>query len=59
MDKDILDKTKQKEIEYELRFCTKRYTGYELYEMALTLGKKVICTSDMYLSKEVIDGIVV
>ena len=57
IDKDILDKTKQKEIEYELRFCTKRYTGYELYEMALTLGKKVICTSDMYLSKEVIEKI--
>ncbi len=57
IDKDILEKTKEKEIEYEIRFCTKRYTGFELYEMALALGKKVICTSDMYLSKEVIEKI--
>lgn len=57
IDKEILDKTKEKEIEYEIRFCTKRYTGFELYEMALALGKKVICTSDMYLSKDVIDRI--
>lgn len=55
--KDILQKTKQKEIEYEIRFCTRRNTGYELYEMALELGKKVICTSDMYLPKEVISEI--
>lgn len=55
--KDVLEKTKQKEIEYEIRFCTRRHTGYELYEMALALGKKVICTSDMYLPKEVIDAI--
>ena len=54
---DILQKTKQKEIEYEIRFCTRRNTGYELYEMALELGKKVIYTSDMYLPKEVIKEI--
>lgn len=57
IEKDILDKTKQKEIEYEIRFCTKRYTGFELYEMALALGKKVICVSDMYLPKDVIEKI--
>ena len=55
--KDILEKTKQKEIEYEIRFCTRRNTGYELYQMALSLGKKVICTSDMYLPKEVVKEI--
>ncbi len=57
IDKEILEKTKQKEIEYEIRFCTKRFTGFELYEMALALGKKVICVSDMYLPKDVIEKI--
>ncbi len=57
IDKEILEKTKQKEIEYEIRFCTRRNTGFELYQMALELGKKVICISDMYLSKEVIQKI--
>ena len=55
--KDILEKTKQKEIEYEIRFCTRRNTGYELYQMALAIGKKVICTSDMYLPKDVVENI--
>lgn len=51
---DILEKMKQKEIEYELRFCTRRNTGYELYQMAKEMGKQVVCISDMYLDKEVI-----
>ena len=55
--KDILEKMKQKEIEYELKFCRQRKTGYELYQMALEMGKKVICISDMYLDKETIEKI--
>ncbi|MBQ9012899.1 MAG: glycosyltransferase [Bacilli bacterium] len=48
---EILEKLKEKEKELEIRFCSKRKTGYELYTLALALGKKVIITSDMYLDK--------
>lgn len=54
---EILEKMKQKEIELELRFCTIRKTGFELYQMAKELGKKVVCTSDMYLDKLTIEQI--
>lgn len=54
IDRNILDKMKQKEIDYEVRFCTKRKIGYELYTLALDAGKKVIFTSDMYLESDVI-----
>ena len=50
----ILNKLKEKEKELEIRFCSKRKTGYELYTLALTLGKKVVITSDMYLDKNTI-----
>lgn len=53
----IANKMKKLEIELELKFCTRRDTAYELYEMALSIGKKVICTSDMYLPKSVIQKI--
>lgn len=51
---EILKKLKEKEKELEIRFCSKRKTGYELYTLALALGKKVIITSDMYLDKKTI-----
>lgn len=54
---EILEKLKNKEIEYELRFCERRNIGYELYTLALAMGKKVIFTSDMYLTKETIQKI--
>lgn len=54
---NITNKMKQLEIDAEIRFCTRRNSAYELYEMALCLGKKVICTSDMYLPKDVIKKI--
>lgn len=57
IDKEILEKLKNKEIEYEIRFCERRNIGYELYTLALSIGKKVIFTSDMYLSKEIIQKI--
>ena len=57
IDKDLLEIMKQKEIEYEIRFCTRRNTAFELYSLAKSLGKKVICTSDMYLPKNVIEKI--
>lgn len=57
IDKNILEKLKNKEKEYEIRFCTRRNTGYELYTLALAMGKKVVFTSDMYLAKETIEKI--
>lgn len=57
IEKNVLDKLKNKEMEYEVRFCTRRNTGYELYTLALAMGKKVIFTSDMYLSRETINKI--
>ncbi len=52
--KDVLEKLKKKECEYEIRFCKRRDTIHELYELALDMGKKVIFTSDMYLPEYVI-----
>ena len=54
---EAIQKLKNKEIEYEIRFCERRNIGYELYSLALAMGKKVIFTSDMYLSKETIEKI--
>lgn len=48
---------KKKEIELEYRFCRVRMIGKQLYEFAIRAGKKIICISDMYLSKEVISTI--
>lgn len=55
--KDILNKLKAREIELELRFCYAREYGKNLYQLAQYLGKKIIITSDMYLSKETIKKI--
>ena len=57
IDKEVLEKLKEKEIEYEIRFCNRRNVGYELYSLALAMGKKLIFTSDMYLPKDVIQKI--
>ncbi|WP_446424414.1 HAD-IA family hydrolase, partial [Mailhella sp.] len=56
LDTQILEEIKAKEIELELKYLTRRHSGYELYAMAKHLGKKVIIASDMYLSKEVIQA---
>lgn len=55
--KEIAEHLKKKEIELELRFCKRRETAYSIYKLAKYLGKKVICTSDMYLPLEVIEQI--
>lgn len=54
VDTKILNELKEKEKQYELRFCKFRNTTYELYQLAKECGKKVICTSDMYLPEETI-----
>ena len=46
-----------KEIELELKYCNVRESGRELLECALAAGKRVICTSDMYLSADILKQI--
>ena len=54
LDKRLLEIIKKKEIELEYHFCRKRKSGFELYELAKFVGKKVILTSDIYLPKNVL-----
>ena len=54
---EIIKALKQKEIDLETRFCKKRETAYSIYKLAKYLGKRVICTSDMYLPIDVIKQI--
>lgn len=46
-----------KEQELEIRFCSVRNAGRELYETALLAGKKVLLVSDMYLDENTIKTI--
>lgn len=57
IDGKILNKLKKLEIELEIRFCERRKTAFNLYQLALSCNKKVICTSDMYLSLDTIKKI--
>lgn len=57
IDNKILNKLKKLEEELEIKFCEKRKTAYNLYQLALECGKKVICTSDMYLPLGIIKKI--
>lgn len=45
------------EIAMELKMCYPRKCAKQLYKLALSLGKKIIVTSDMYLPKDVIEEI--
>lgn len=49
-----LEQIKQKEVELELEYCYPRRTGKELYDFAQMMGKIIIFTSDMYLSRQTI-----
>ncbi|WP_022755091.1 hypothetical protein [Butyrivibrio fibrisolvens] len=57
LDSSKLQLLKDKEIELEHEFCIQRKCGKDLYDLAIYSGKKVICTSDMYLPKNVISKI--
>ena len=60
--KEIDDKYKRfKEIEIELeeRILTMHKENKEIYDYALSLGKKIIIASDMYLPKEFIEKILI
>lgn len=59
---DIFDnKTKEElkkiETETEYNFCQKNYKMFEVYKYCLEKNKKIICVSDMYLPREVIEKI--
>lgn len=57
LDHNKLERIKKIEINSELNFCFRRQTAYQLYLLARMLGKKVIVTSDIYLSNVVINKI--
>lgn len=51
---ELCTRIKQMEIDLEVSFSQNRKAVHELYDIALLSGKKVIFTSDMYLSKDTI-----
>lgn len=57
LDRDRLMQIKEKEKELELRFCTERRIGKQLYELAVAAGKRIIIVSDMYLPEETVSAI--
>lgn len=54
---DVCRRLMKKEEELEIKFCTERKAGKELYEMAHAAGKKIILISDMYLEEETVNAI--
>ncbi|MBS6516648.1 MAG: glycosyltransferase [Clostridium sp.] len=53
----FLEEIKELEISLEKKYCNARKFGKELFECAKFCGKKVICTSDMYMPESVIKEI--
>ena len=49
VDKKITDYFMNEEIKLELEFCKRRNTGYNLYQLAKEMKKRVIIVSDIYL----------
>lgn len=47
----------KKEIELELKYCYKRKSGAELFELAKFCGKKILLLSDMYLEEDTVNRI--
>ncbi len=57
IDETVVWKMYESEIQYEIRFCTVRKAGKELYEFAQDMGKKILIISDMYLEYETVEKI--
>ena len=55
--KEELEELKLLEIQTEIDYCVKNDSMYDLYKYCKSNDKKIICTSDMYLSKNVIEKI--
>lgn len=56
-DIEVLEEIKKKEKELEIRFCTGREIGKQLYELAKSTGKRIVAASDMYLPMETVQAI--
>lgn len=54
LDKKVKNILLKSEIETEINFCVQNKRMYEVYKYCLDNNKKIICISDMYLSKDVI-----
>lgn len=52
--KDVIEGIKALEVDLEITCSKKRMSIYNLYRLALHMGKKVVFTSDMYLCKDAI-----
>lgn len=55
--REIAEQMKAQEIELELRFCSARKTGMELFKLAQYCGREIILISDMYLPTDVINAV--
>jgi predicted HAD superfamily hydrolase len=55
LEPDLVDKIKNAELEYELKFIEPRKSGIALFERAIRSQKDVILISDMYLPKEFLE----
>ncbi len=53
----LLESLMEKELKLEIEMCYRRNTAYDLYKLAINLGKKVIVTSDIYLPEKTIKEI--
>ncbi len=57
LSEDIINTIKELEISTETRFLYPRKFVYNIYKLALSLGKKIIFSSDMYLSSKTLSDI--
>lgn len=57
IDKQTCEKIKNLEIKYELQFCFRRESVYNLFELAKAYNKNIFIISDMYLNKNLIEKI--
>lgn len=51
------DQIKKLERRLEVKYCHTREAGKELFELAKTIGKKIVLITDMYLDRETIENI--
>jgi predicted HAD superfamily hydrolase len=55
---DKVEKLKQLELETELEFIRPRKSGRELYDLAISTGKRVVLISDIYFKSDTLEKIV-
>ena len=57
IEKSVAEKLKETEIQLEIKGCYARKTAKMLFDEAIKCGKKVVITSDMYLTEDIIKKI--